>query len=145
MSLSVNDAHDQATPSSSLLRKPLGASGGSPRARNASETPLNMTSALTCPNCGHVSRETMRTDACIYFYDCAGCGALPRPKAGECCVFCSYGSVLCSPVQAICYSIATHMGMPAHSGGVRLSRGGHLKSPDLYCSLRTGKSECLCG
>jgi hypothetical protein len=58
------------------------------------------TSLLTCPNCGQVARESMPTDACIYFYDCAGCGAVLRPKAGDCCVFCSYGSVPCPPVQA---------------------------------------------
>ena len=28
------------------------------------------------------------------------CGTLLRPKAGDCCVFCSYGSVKCPPVQA---------------------------------------------
>jgi hypothetical protein len=57
------------------------------------------TCQLTCPKCGHVSVETMPTDACIYFYDCAGCGTVLRPKAGDCCVFCSYGSVPCPPVQ----------------------------------------------
>jgi hypothetical protein len=55
---------------------------------------------LTCPNCGHVSRETMPTDACIYFYDCTGCGEVLKPKLGDCCVFCSYGSVPCPPIQA---------------------------------------------
>jgi len=47
------------------------------------------TSKLNMPECGHVSVETMPTDACIYFHDCAGCGALLRPKKGDCCVFCS--------------------------------------------------------
>ena len=42
----------------------------------------------------------MPTDACQFFYDCINCGALLRPKAGDCCVFCSYGSVVCPPVQA---------------------------------------------
>lgn len=59
-----------------------------------------MTCQLTCPECGHVSSETMPTDACIYFYDCAGCGTVLRPKPGDCCVFCSYGVVPCPPVQA---------------------------------------------
>jgi len=99
-SLSADDAHDRATTSSSPLGKPSGAFGESGRARAGSETPLITTSELTCPNCGHISRETMPTDACIYFYDCAGCGTLLRPKAGDCCVFCSYGSVPCPPVQA---------------------------------------------
>jgi hypothetical protein len=58
-----------------------------------------ITSELTCPKCGHVARETMPSDACIYFYDCPGCAAVLKPKAGDCCVFCSYGSVPCPPMQ----------------------------------------------
>ncbi len=57
-------------------------------------------STITCPNCGHRATETMPTDACQYFYDCKGCGALLKPKPGDCCVFCSYGSVPCPPIQA---------------------------------------------
>ena len=41
----------------------------------------------------------MPTDACQFFYQCEQCKALLRPKAGDCCVFCSYGSVKCPPVQ----------------------------------------------
>jgi hypothetical protein len=58
-----------------------------------------MTSELTCPKCGHRSTETMPTDACICFYDCSGCGAVLHPKAGDCCVFCSFGTVPCPPIQ----------------------------------------------
>ena len=57
-------------------------------------------SLLTCPECGHESLETMPTDSCTFFYECKGCGALLRPRAGDCCVFCSFGSVPCPPVQA---------------------------------------------
>ncbi|BDW95248.1 hypothetical protein MACH10_09330 [Thalassospira tepidiphila] len=60
---------------------------------------VELVSVLTCPECGHVETETMPTDACQYFYDCKGCGAILRPKAGDCCVFCSYGSVPCPPIQ----------------------------------------------
>ncbi len=56
-------------------------------------------SVITCPKCGHGKRERMPTDTCQFFYECAGCGALLRPKAGDCCVFCSYGSVKCPSVQ----------------------------------------------
>ena len=42
----------------------------------------------------------MPTDACLFFYDCEGCGAPLKPKRDDCCVFCSYGSVPCPPVQA---------------------------------------------
>ncbi len=41
----------------------------------------------------------MPTDACLYFYECSHCKTLLRPKPGDCCVFCSYGSVMCPPVQ----------------------------------------------
>jgi len=57
-------------------------------------------STITCPSCGREERETMPTDACQFFYDGKGCGGVLKPKAGDCCVFCSYGSVPCPPVQA---------------------------------------------
>jgi hypothetical protein len=57
-------------------------------------------SIITCPACGTAKTETMPTDACLYFYECTGCGTLLRPKRGDCCVFCSYGSVPCPPIQA---------------------------------------------
>ena len=57
-------------------------------------------STLTCPECGQAKTETMPTDACQWFYDCTHCGALLKPKPGDCCVFCSYGDVPCPPVQA---------------------------------------------
>jgi hypothetical protein len=56
-------------------------------------------STLTCPLCGTAKTETMPTNACQFFYDCTGCGAVLRPKAGDCCVFCSYGTVPCPPIQ----------------------------------------------
>ena len=61
---------------------------------------IELTSVLTCPVCGHATAEEMPTDACIYFYDCKGCGAILKPESGDCCVFCSYGSVPCPPIQA---------------------------------------------
>ncbi len=66
----------------------------------AAPADIILRSELTCPRCGHVSVETMPTDTCRFFHDCAGCGALLRPKPGDCCVFCSFGSVPCPPVQA---------------------------------------------
>lgn len=56
-------------------------------------------SVLTCPQCQHTAEESMPTDACLYFYKCPKCDTLLRPKTGDCCVFCSYGSVKCPPVQ----------------------------------------------
>ncbi|MDZ7847208.1 MAG: GDCCVxC domain-containing (seleno)protein [Owenweeksia sp.] len=57
------------------------------------------TSTITCPNCGHGKEEEMPTVACQFFYECEKCAAALKPKAGDCCVYCSYGSVKCPPVQ----------------------------------------------
>lgn len=56
-------------------------------------------SVLTCPHCGFQKEETMPTDACMWFYECEHCKRVLRPKPGDCCVFCSFGSVKCPPVQ----------------------------------------------
>lgn len=56
-------------------------------------------SVIICPECGAAAEEEMRTDACIYFYECKGCRKLLKPAAGDCCVFCSFGSTKCPPVQ----------------------------------------------
>ena len=56
-------------------------------------------SVLACPRCGFAAVEAMPTEACLYFYECMKCHTLLRPKAGDCCVFCSYGSVKCPPIQ----------------------------------------------
>jgi hypothetical protein len=60
---------------------------------------LQLESTLTCPDCGHQATETMPTNACQFFYECLGCSHLLRPKSGDCCVFCSYGTVACPPIQ----------------------------------------------
>ena len=56
-------------------------------------------SVITCPKCGQHAEETMPTNACLFFYECSRCGVMLKPKPGDCCVFCSYGSVPCPPVQ----------------------------------------------
>lgn len=56
-------------------------------------------SELVCPICGSAKRETMQTDSCQFFYECTNCRTLLRPKPGDCCVFCSYGSVKCPSMQ----------------------------------------------
>jgi hypothetical protein len=60
---------------------------------------MQLTSVLRCPVCDHESEEQMPTDACVFFHRCPGCDQLLRPRDGDCCVFCSYGSVPCPPVQ----------------------------------------------
>ncbi len=60
---------------------------------------VELQSVLTCPYCGFETIETMPVDSCRYFHECGRCQTLLRPKTGGCCVFCSYGSVKCPPVQ----------------------------------------------
>lgn len=61
---------------------------------------VRLESTLTCPECGHSKAQTMPTDSCQWFYECEGCRTLLKPKAGDCCVYCSYGTVACPPIQA---------------------------------------------
>jgi hypothetical protein len=56
-------------------------------------------SVITCPHCRHQATERMPVDACQFFYECKGCGEKLRPLPGDCCVFCSYGSVPCPSIQ----------------------------------------------
>lgn len=60
---------------------------------------VQLQSVITCPECGFSKEETMPTDACQWYYECSHCGALLKPKKGDCCVFCSYGSLPCPPIQ----------------------------------------------
>jgi len=60
---------------------------------------MELRSTITCPACGHAEEETMPTDSCQFFYDCKRCGTVLRPQPGHCCVYCSYGSVPCPPIQ----------------------------------------------
>jgi hypothetical protein len=62
-------------------------------------TDIILESILTCPHCSFARQETMPTDACQFFYECEQCKTLLRPNAGDCCVFCSFGSVKCPPIQ----------------------------------------------
>ena len=54
-------------------------------------------STIRCPHCGHHATETMPTDSCLFYYQCPGCSEMLKPKAGDCCVFCSYGDHQCPP------------------------------------------------
>lgn len=60
---------------------------------------IQMQSLLTCPHCGRQSTEIIPSDACLFFYECKYCKAMLKPKPGDCCVFCSYGSIKCPSMQ----------------------------------------------
>ncbi|WP_246840669.1 GDCCVxC domain-containing (seleno)protein [Chloracidobacterium aggregatum] len=61
-------------------------------------------SQLTCPVCGATTVETMPANACQFSYTCDTCETQLRPQPGDCCVFCSFGSVPCPPVQLMQHS-----------------------------------------
>ncbi|MEO6746825.1 MAG: GDCCVxC domain-containing (seleno)protein [Caldimonas sp.] len=69
---------------------------------------------LTCPSCGHAKCETMPTDACQFFYECESCRTLLRPLRGDCCVFCSFGSTKCPPMQQSVSCCARSAELPAN-------------------------------
>ncbi|MGA9853003.1 MAG: GDCCVxC domain-containing (seleno)protein [Gammaproteobacteria bacterium] len=63
------------------------------------ESSAILDSILTCPHCGHQTQARMPIDACQFFFECPHCHTLLKPKPGDCCVFCSHGSVSCPPKQ----------------------------------------------
>ncbi|MEH6618188.1 GDCCVxC domain-containing (seleno)protein [Maribacter arcticus] len=60
---------------------------------------IQLESTITCPKCGHKAKEKMPTTACQFFYECENCKIVLKPKEGNCCVYCSYGTVKCPPIQ----------------------------------------------
>ncbi|PCI01851.1 MAG: hypothetical protein COB81_06575 [Flavobacteriaceae bacterium] len=60
---------------------------------------IQLQSTITCPKCGHKKEETMPTDACQFFYECEQCNTVLKPAAGDCCVYCTYGTIPCPPIQ----------------------------------------------
>lgn len=60
---------------------------------------VKLQSVLTCPECGHVTEETMPADACQWFYEYTSCHMGLKPLEGDCCVFCSYATVPCPLIQ----------------------------------------------
>jgi predicted ferric reductase len=63
-------------------------------------TQVKLQSIITCPNCGNEQAEQMPENSCQFFYECSACKTLLKPNPGDCCVYCSYGTVKCPPVQA---------------------------------------------
>ena len=60
---------------------------------------IELQSTITCPECNFSKTETMPTNACQFFYECDSCKTVLKPKKGDCCVYCSYGTVACPPIQ----------------------------------------------
>lgn len=62
-------------------------------------TEVILQSIITCPDCGYKKDETMPTNACQYFYECENCKRILKPTGTDCCVYCSYGTMACPPIQ----------------------------------------------
>jgi hypothetical protein len=60
---------------------------------------IKLQSIVTCPFCSNKREETMPSDACQFFYECDTCKKVLKPKENDCCIYCSYGSEKCPPVQ----------------------------------------------
>lgn len=60
---------------------------------------IELKSTITCPVCRHKKEEEMPTDTCQFLYECKNCKIILKPKKGDCCVYCSYGSVKCPSIQ----------------------------------------------
>ena len=65
----------------------------------SSNTEAILESTITCPECEYKKVETMPINACQYFYECENCKKILVPKVKDCCVYCSYGTVPCPPIQ----------------------------------------------
>jgi|SRR6185437_6550909 len=63
------------------------------------KTETGLQSVITCPKCGYQKTETMPTDFCLLKYTCQNCKVELRPKHGDCCVFCTYGTQKCPSMQ----------------------------------------------
>ena len=60
---------------------------------------IELRSTITCPKCGYQKEGKMPTGACQFFYKCENCKTILKPLEGDCCVYCSYGTVPCPPIQ----------------------------------------------
>jgi rubredoxin len=52
-------------------------------------------SQITCPLCHYKKTETIPMDFCVYLYECTACRAVLKPNSGDCCIFCSFGTIKC--------------------------------------------------
>ena len=60
---------------------------------------ITLESVVTCPKCGFAKTEDMPIGSSQIVYKCLGCKTVLRPKKGNCCIFCSYGTVPCPHTQ----------------------------------------------
>ena len=61
---------------------------------------------MKCPNCRTTETVTMDPKIPGDFFTCKECEKTHEPRLGDCCVYCSYGSVNCPAVQEIILRMA---------------------------------------
>ena len=59
----------------------------------------SIVSEIICPHCDHKKSEILPGDVCVIKYTCENCKKELTPKAGDCCVYCTYGSHKCPSKQ----------------------------------------------
>ena len=60
---------------------------------------IDFDAVITCPQCNFSKSEKMPPDTWVIIYKCTSCGAVLRPKVGDCCVYCSYSDKYCPSKQ----------------------------------------------
>ncbi|WP_370624722.1 GDCCVxC domain-containing (seleno)protein [Polynucleobacter sp. 80A-SIGWE] len=53
-------------------------------------------STITCPICLNAEILALPKGSSQHLYRCHSCKTILRPKSGDCCIFCSFGSIDCS-------------------------------------------------
>jgi hypothetical protein len=69
------------------------------RNKNKKDDKAVLKTLITCPGCSYQKEEIMPTNACQYFYECENCKLILKPKNKDCCVYCSYATLPCPPIQ----------------------------------------------
>jgi hypothetical protein len=60
---------------------------------------IQIVSTVKCIVCGHKETQRMPCYAAKTYYQCPSCNHILRPLENKCCIYCSYGSTLCPPMQ----------------------------------------------
>jgi len=72
---------------------------GSKEETPAETKEVSLRSDITCPECGFTKNEMMPTEQCLLKYTCEKCKTELFAREGDCCVFCSYGTVKCPSME----------------------------------------------
>ncbi|MFZ3039139.1 MAG: GDCCVxC domain-containing (seleno)protein [Polynucleobacter sp.] len=56
-------------------------------------------STITCPICLHAEVLALPKGSSQHLYQCQACKTILKPKSGDCCIFCSFGSIDCASAE----------------------------------------------